>query len=86
MTSLLGINEKMSLETIYIYNDLQTATLAKMRLEAEGIDAHIHSSGMIGILGALNAFGGVRLQVPEHVADKAKDIISAFNKDLQIDD
>lgn len=72
--------------TLHIYNDLQMATLARMRLESEGIEGYIHSSGIIGILGIPNALGGVRLQVPEHDMVKAAEIINEFNKEIGIED
>lgn len=70
----------MNLITIHVYNDLQLATLAKMKLEAEGISAYIPSSGMIGITGLVNALGGVRLQVAEEFSEKAANIIKEFNQ------
>jgi hypothetical protein len=74
----------MSLVTVHIYNDHQTATLAGMKLESEGIPSHIQSSGMIQLTGLINALGGVRLQVSETDEEKAREIINNFNKEIGI--
>jgi hypothetical protein len=82
----LGIyNKNMSLVTIYTYNDIQPATLAKMKLESEGIEAHIHSSDMARMTGIATALGGLKIQVPINIAEKATEIINQFNKDLEIE-
>ena len=75
----------MGLVTIYTYDDLQPATLAKMKLESEGIFSHIHSSGMLSLTGLINALGGVRLQVSESDRKKASDIIKNFNNEIGLD-
>ena len=75
----------MGLVTIHVYHDLQPATLAKMKLESEGIPAHIPSAGMIRMTGLINVLGGVRLQVAENFSEKASNIIKEFNEELGFD-
>lgn len=75
----------MGLITIHIYHDLQLATLAKMKLESDGISAHIPSADMIGMTGLVNALGGVHLQVAENLSEKARNIIKEFNEESGFD-
>ncbi|WP_041069490.1 putative signal transducing protein [Thiolapillus brandeum] len=75
----------MGLVTIYTYDDHQLATLAKMKLESEGIPSHIHSSGMLRLTGLTNALGGVRLQVSKADSEKALEIIKKFNSEIGLD-
>ncbi len=74
----------MSLVTVHIYDDLQSATLAEMKLESEGIPSHIQSSGMLQLTGLINALGGVRLQVSKADEEKAREIVENFNKEIGI--
>jgi hypothetical protein len=74
----------MSLVTIYVYQDLQQATLAKMKLESEGIPSHVDSAGLVGLTGLTNALGGIRLQVPDVFSDAARNIVAKLNKELGI--
>ena len=74
----------MGLVTIHTYNEKNPAMLAQMRLEAEGINAYIHSSEMNSVANLLNSLEEVRLQVQYENKELAEDIISNFNTEIGI--
>ena len=53
------------------------AHVARGLLESEGIPAQLHSEHLVSALWPLaNALGGVRLQVAEHYATEARDVLA----------
>src|SRR6185437_8815829 len=54
------------------------AHLARTKLESEGIEAHVADENIVSINWLYsNAVGGVKLQVPESQADRARQILQA---------
>lgn len=59
------------------YTDPLDAHVARGLLESEGIPALLHSEHLVSALWPLaNALGGVRLQVAEHRAAEARDVLA----------
>ena len=55
------------------------AHVARGLLESEGIPALLHSEHLVSVVWPLaNALGGVRLQVAEHRAAEARDVLARF--------
>lgn len=72
----------MSLITIEKLSDLGLAQLARMKLESEGIPVHLHSAGHAGLLGMSVGPGGIRVQVPEAFAPRAREVLRELFEDL----
>ena len=63
-------------ETVATFLQLHEATLAKLRLQAAGIDAELADTGIIGANPFLaNAVGGVKLQVPTEAVERARAVL-----------
>jgi len=63
--------------TVYTYPETETAHLARVTLEQEGIPAFIADDGVVGMDWLYsNAVGGVKVQVPETFAQSAFEILS----------
>lgn len=63
-------------ETVATYLQLHEATLARLRLQAAGIDAELADTGIVGANPFLaNAVGGVKLQVPKEAAERARAVL-----------
>ncbi len=68
MTRLVVVNS---------YINMLDAHIARGLLESEGIPATLHSEHHVSAFWPLaNALGGVRLQVPEHRAEEARDVLA----------
>ncbi|GEM_PF-1191410 len=72
----------MSLVTVEKLTDLGLAQLARMKLESEGVPVHLHSLGHAGLLGMSVGPGGIRVQVPEAFASRARDLLEELFDDL----
>lgn len=69
------------LETVDSFTDPLQAHLARGRLEAEGIAAYvIHENHVWAAWFLSNALGGVKLQVAEQDADRAREILAAHRR------
>ena len=69
------------LVTIAAYGTPQEASIAKGLLEDEGIHCYLvgtESGHMLSFVGAGNALGGVKLQVAEHDAEEAAQILDTL--------
>jgi Ni,Fe-hydrogenase III large subunit len=71
----------MSLVTVDTLFDERIAEFARMRLEAEGIPVLLHSMGQALMFGAI-LLGGVRIQVPEDCAERARVLLKQLKEDL----
>jgi hypothetical protein len=72
----------VSLVTLKRYLDSTAAEIARMKLEAEGIPAHLASAGFVALTGLSNALGGVELQVPVACESEARTILDQLERDL----
>ena len=72
----------MSLVVLHTYWDIDKATLAKMRMEAEGFEVSLNPLEHARMSGLVQALGGIKLQVPEHQAEKASVILKQVNTDI----
>lgn len=60
------------LVTVAAYDDLSFAYMAKARLESEGIPCFLANEHLVGVQWLYsNAVGGIKVQVPEAVAEEA---------------
>lgn len=70
---------KPKLVTIASYRETHQAYLIKGQLEAEGIPAVIADDNLISINWMYSqAIGGVKVQVPENMIDRAQEIIASY--------
>ncbi|MCU1284501.1 MAG: Ham1-like protein [Acidobacteriales bacterium] len=64
------------LVTLWRFRDLSEAQLAKGKLEASGIECHLADENMVSMYWLYsNVIGGVRLQVPQHQAERALELL-----------
>lgn len=67
--------EEMKLEKVHTASGQLQAHIIKGRLETEGIPVLLqHESEIFGL--TVNGMGAVRIMVPEHLAEKAKEILA----------
>ncbi|MFC3853044.1 putative signal transducing protein [Salinispirillum marinum] len=69
------------LVTIARFSMAFEAQIAKARLDSEGMPAFladVHTNNALSIYG--DAFGGIRLQVPEEVAERAVQILAEYQE------
>jgi hypothetical protein len=66
-----------ALVTVRNVSYLHEAEFIKSLLEAEGIDALIPDEQMAGLSPALEALGGIRVQIRASDVDRANEILSA---------
>ena len=63
------------LVTIAHFNTVIEADMAKSQLDAEGILAFVVNAGAVGVMPYLGPSGGVRLQVAEDDAERAREVL-----------
>ncbi len=76
----------MSLVTVEKLTDMGLAQLARMKLESEGVPVHLHSIEHAGLLGMSVGPGGIRVQVPEGFAARARDLLEELFEDINAPD
>ena len=64
---------------IYEPRDLLEAEMLRGMLVAEGIEAFLAGSHLIGAMGELPAAGLLGLMVPDEDAERARQLIAAYN-------
>jgi hypothetical protein len=68
--------QKTKLEKVYTASGQIQAHIIKGKLESEGIPVLLqYESEILGI--TVDGLGAVRIMVPEHLAERAKEIIAA---------
>ena len=65
-------DSKDKIVTLKTYNDLATATVAKSKLKANGIEAFLENENAVG----LDPLGGVELKIFLRDLERANEIIS----------
>lgn len=69
--------------TVATFRDLPDAEIARGRLEAEGIDAHVHDGFVVGVNWLYSyAVQGVKVRVAEESAEAAAEILRGEWADL----
>jgi hypothetical protein len=64
------------LTTVATFTNTAEAELAKERLESEGVRAFVLDEQAAGVLPFMgSAMGGIRVQVPTELAERAKEIL-----------
>ncbi|WP_447589780.1 putative signal transducing protein [Aquipseudomonas campi] len=67
------------MQRIYEPQDLIEGELLLAMLASEGVDAHLTGSHLLGALGDLPAFGLLGLLVENEDAERARQLIAAYN-------
>lgn len=80
------VARQLIMVTIKRYIDATLAGLEKSVLEAEGISAFVAEENTAVTLSPTTVFGGVRLQVQDEDADRARAILDKVDPSLQLSD